>query len=188
MLKGVLLSLTCVVIGCNRYDTTKFDLPDNSGRFAPHITLVENEDLRITVGNIYASYPDGRYEFGINTEVGVANLGSQIIVLDSVMCRQYYRSLELSDSIHVEGESQSWDSLPITLCPAAEGISCSLARLTFYTTCSSGPIAGRFPLVSSSAVVGYGPLNSTVRAPTNWERPSVFRLLYATSYKLRWLQ
>jgi len=93
---------------------------------------MENQDIRIVLSNIYASYPDNRYEFGINTQLSFSNLGTKEITIDSIYISQYVENLNISDSVRVWLTSQDRISLPIELCPEAEGFPCNGIRLNYY--------------------------------------------------------
>jgi hypothetical protein len=84
------------------------------------------------LSNPMTSYPDDRYELGINTQLSFSNLGLKRVVIDSIQIDQYHKNSNISDSVRVWLTSQSRYSFPIELCPKANGFPCNGINLIYH--------------------------------------------------------
>lgn len=128
----ILLLSTFLAFGCSKYDTKKFVFSSSSDKYSDSIRLFQNSDLRIRISNPITSYPDDRYELGINTQLSFSNLGRKQVVIDSISIDQYHKNSNISDSVRVWLTSQSRYSFPIELCPEADGFPCNGINLIYH--------------------------------------------------------
>jgi len=100
-----------MLLSCYWQSVDKFSFITANNEYKGTIEIFNQDNLVIDVNNIYTSYSNKFYEFGVNSEIRFWILDTVAVTIDSLKCKHIYKDTDISDSVKVEGNK----SFPINL-------------------------------------------------------------------------
>jgi len=123
-----IILLPFFLLSCNWQSVDKFSFLNANQEYKDAIEIYKHDYLRIDVQNIYASFPNKYYEFGVNSEIRFWTYDTDEITIDSLKCKHTYKGIDISDSVRVEDNKK----FPIKLPQIKNGVKYKLFIIKYF--------------------------------------------------------
>ena len=123
-----ILLLPIMLLCCNWQSIDKFSFITSNNEYKGTIEIFKKDNFIIDVNNIYASFPNKYYEFGVNSEIRFWTFDTVMITIDSLKFKHFYKDTDISDSEKVEDNK----SFPIKLPQIKNGVINKLFSIKYF--------------------------------------------------------